>query len=153
MNPIAGWLIIGLVAIMGIMYGRLWYKYYSREQALQDFTQRPCAQLFIFFNKRIATTNEMWSEAVDTYASMGIRTRTIETRPLHGCTTVFENNDVMHVINIAEDWTEKVQTGDALTLMIDDTVDLEMQRQIIEKLGLKNRVFQLCFFNDDNEED
>ena len=93
----------------------------------------------------------MWVEAIDTYALAGFQTNTIEVRPFRGCSTIFDNGDVVHIISIKEDWSQEVSTGDALTLMIDDTVDLEMQRQIIEKLGLKNRVFQFCLFNDDEE--
>lgn len=151
MGSLSGVIII-LVLIIGAMYVHLWYKHYKlREQVDQESSERQFAHHYIFFDQRKETVAQMCNAAIETYHLVGISVRSAIERLNGGLTLIFENGDIVKAINITEDWDEAPPRSAPLTIMIDDTVDIEKQRQIINKMNLMNRVYQFCLFDDTEE--
>ena len=107
---------------------------------------------YILFDENFDTAMELVQTVIDTYENSGYRIDKVEQdRGGIAFFIKFDNGHSLSAIDVTQEWAVKAKKRDKVTLMIDETIDGEMMKGIIRKLGLTNYVYQFTMFNGEEE--
>ena len=151
MTIVIGIIFIIAQIIIGILYGLQAAENRALRRALRDQPDEP-VYWYILYDESFETAIEMVQCAINTYEEKGCRV--INSRKDEG--TMWFQFDIGHeimAIDVTEEWDFKLpKKGARPYVMIDSTIDGELAKGIMEKIGATNTIVQFLLFNDEGED-
>lgn len=146
----SGIVLIILQIIIGILYWRQVAENRALRRILQDQPDES-VHWYILYDESFETAIEMVQGAIKTYEEKGCRVT--KSRQDEG--TLWFQFDIGHeimAIDVTEEWDFKLpKKGVRPYVMIDSTIDGELTKGIMEKIGATNKIVQFLLFNDEGE--
>lgn len=151
MTIVIGIIFIIAQIIIGILYGLQAAENRALRRALRDQPDEPI-HWYILYDESFETAIEMVQCAINTYEEKGCRV--INSRQDEG--TIWFQFDIGHeimAIDVTEEWDFKLpKKGARPYVMIDSTIDGELTKGIMEKIGATNTIVQFLLFNNEGED-
>lgn len=151
MTIVIGIIFIIAQIIIGILYGLQAAENRALRRALRDQPDEP-VHWYIFYDESFETAIEMVQGAIKTYEEKGCRVT--KSRQDEG--TIWFQFDIGHeimAIDVTEEWDFKLpKKGARPYVMIDSTIDGELTKGIMEKIGATNTIVQFLLFNNEGED-
>lgn len=151
MTIVTGIIFIIAQIIIGILYGLQAAENRALRRALRDQPDEPI-HWYILYDESFETAIEMVQCAINTYEEKGCRV--INSRQDEG--TMWFQFDIGHeimAIDVTEEWDFKLpKKGARPYVMIDSTIDGELTKGIMEKIGATNTIVQFLLFNNEGED-
>lgn len=151
MTIVTGIIFIIAQIIIGILYGLQAAENRALKRALRDQPDEPI-HWYILYDESFETAIEMVQCAINTYEEKGCRV--INSRQDEG--TMWFQFDIGHeimAIDVTEEWDFKLpKKGARPYVMIDSTIDGELTKGIMEKIGATNTIVQFLLFNNEGED-
>lgn len=151
MTIVIGIIFIIAQIIIGILYGLQAAENRALKRALRDQPDEPI-HWYILYDESFETAIEMVQCAINTYEEKGCRV--INSRQDEG--TMWFQFDIGHeimAIDVTEEWDFKLpKKGARPYVMIDSTIDGELTKGIMEKIGATNTIVQFLLFNNEGED-
>lgn len=151
MTIVIGIIFIIAQIIIGILYGLQAAENRALRRTLRDQPDEP-VHWYILYDESFETAIEMVQGAINTYEEKGCRV--INSRQDEG--TMWFQFDIGHeimAIDVSEEWDFKLpKKGVRPYVMIDSTIDGELVKGIMEKIGATNTIVQFLLFNNEGED-
>lgn len=151
MTIVIGIIFIIAQIIIGILYGLQAAENRALRCALRDQPDEP-VHWYILYDESFETAIEMVQGAINTYEEKGCKV--INSRQDEG--TIWFQFDIGHeimAIDVTEEWDFKLpKKGVRPYVMIDSTIDGELVKGIMEKIGATNTIVQFLLFNNEGED-
>ena len=151
MTIVIGIIFIIAQIIIGVLYGLQAAENRALKRVLRDQPDEP-VHWYILYDESFETAIEMVQCAINTYEEKGCRV--INSRQDEG--TMWFQFDIGHeimAIDVTEEWDFKLpKKGVRPYVMIDSTIDGELTKGIMEKIGATNTIVQFLLFNNEGEE-
>lgn len=151
MTIVTGIIFIIAQIIIGILYGLQAAENRALKRALRDQPDEPI-HWYILYDESFEAAIEMVQCAINTYEEKGCRV--INSRQDEG--TMWFQFDIGHeimAIDVTEEWDFKLpKKGARPYVMIDSTIDGELTKGIMEKIGATNKIVQFLLFNNEGED-
>lgn len=151
MTIVIGIIFIIAQIIIGVLYGLQAAENRALKRVLRDQPDEP-VHWYILYDESFETAIEMVQCAINTYEEKGCRV--INSRQDEG--TMWFQFDIGHeimAIDVTEEWDFKLpKKGVRPYVMIDSTIDGELTKGIMEKIGATNTIVQFLLFNNEGED-
>lgn len=150
MTIVTGIIFIIAQIIIGILYGLQVAENRALKRALRDQPDEP-VHWYILYDESFETAMEMIQGSINTYEEKGCRV--IKSRQEEG--TIWFQFDIGHelmAIDVTKEWDFKLpKKGVRPYVMIDSTIDGELIKGIMEKIGATNTIVRFLLFNNEGE--
>ena len=151
MTIVIGIIFIIAQIIIGVLYGLQAAENRALKRVLRDQPDEP-VHWYILYDESFETAIEMVQCAINTYEEKGCMV--INSRQDEG--TMWFQFDIGHeimAIDVTEEWDFKLpKKGVRPYVMIDSTIDGELTKGIMEKIGATNTIVQFLLFNNEGED-
>lgn len=150
MTLVTGIILIIAQIVIGILFGAMVVENKRMRNMLEDEPDEP-VHWYLFYDRAFETAMEVVQGSINTYESKGYRVT--KSRQKEG--SMWFKFDVGHeltAIDVTEEWDIKLPKNVRNYIVMDSSIDGELIKGIMEKIGATNALVKFLLFNEEGED-